>query len=152
MLDDKDNNEPNLSIVNEEERKANKRKAMLIMKKDLNRTKFVQVIQENILYNNMTRNIAIQVGKILNGIVEEASGNGWKISIANGKQTILVRVMNPGSGKRVKPYFRISVNGKGALTAEGKFSSDRELTHIDIDNTSDAIQQILNIINLYRGK
>lgn len=42
--------EPNLSIVNEEERKANTRRAMLVMKKDLNRTKFVQVIQENLLY------------------------------------------------------------------------------------------------------
>ncbi len=59
--------------------------------------------------------------------------------------------MDAGSGGRDKPYFRISIDGKGSLTAEGYFSNDPALTHIDIDNASDAVKQIENIINLYRG-
>lgn len=41
---------PDLSIVNEQEQKASKRNAMVIMKRNTNKTRFVQIIQENICY------------------------------------------------------------------------------------------------------
>jgi hypothetical protein len=41
---------PDLSIVNEQEQKASKRNAMLIMKRNTNKTRFVQIIQENLRY------------------------------------------------------------------------------------------------------
>jgi hypothetical protein len=41
---------PDLSIVNEQEQKASKRNAILIMKRNTNKTRFVQIIQENLRY------------------------------------------------------------------------------------------------------
>lgn len=54
-----------------------------------------------------TKNAASAVGKELNGTVTELK-NGWKVEIPNGKKTIVVRIMNEGSGGRSEPYFRVS--------------------------------------------
>lgn len=58
--------------------------------------------------------------------------------------------MEAGSGGRNEPYFRVSIDGKGSLTLEGKVSNDRSLTYIDI--TDDALKQIDIMIKAYKGK
>ncbi len=60
------------------------------------------------------------------------------------------KVMEAGSGGRNKPYFRVSIDGKGSLTRDGKIFNDRSLPHIDI--TDDALKQIDIMIKSYKGK
>lgn len=55
--------------------------------------------------------------------------------------------MNAGSGQRTKPYFRVSIPEKSALTLEGKFSHKPSSTHIDL--TNDYLKQIRNMIEKY---
>lgn len=76
--------------------------------------------------------------------------NGYKVEIPNGRKSIVVRIMNEGSGGRGKPYYRVSIDGKGSLTPEGIISSDRGLTHIDLSENS--MSEISNIINNYLGR
>lgn len=76
--------------------------------------------------------------------------NGYKVEIPNGRKPIVVRIMDEGSGGRGKPYYRVSIDGKGSLTPEGIISSDRGLTHIDLSENS--ISEITNIINKYLGR
>nr|NNM90395.1 hypothetical protein [Bacilli bacterium] len=99
-----------------------------------------------------TQSVADKVASELGGNVSKIDGdvNSWKVNIPNGKRPIIVRIMEAGSGGRANPYFRVSVDGKPALTLEGKFSSDHGLTHFDLSNES--VQQILNIIDKYRGR
>ena len=58
--------------------------------------------------------------------------------------------MEAGSVGRNEPYYRVSIDGKGSLTLDGKISNDRSLTHIDI--TDDALKQIDIMIKAYKGK
>lgn len=58
--------------------------------------------------------------------------------------------MDEGSGGRSKPYYRVSIDGKGSLTPEGKIFSDRGLTHIDLSEYS--LSEITNIVNNYLGR
>ncbi|WP_249921837.1 hypothetical protein A5821_001331 [Enterococcus sp. 7F3_DIV0205] len=76
--------------------------------------------------------------------------NGYKVEILNGRKPIVVRIMDEGSGGRGKPYYRVSIDGKGSLTPEGIISSDRGLTHIDLSENS--MGEITNIINNYLGR
>jgi hypothetical protein len=76
--------------------------------------------------------------------------NGYKVEIPNGRKPIVVRIMDEGSGGRGKPYYRVSIDGKGSLTPEGIISSDRGLTHIDLSENS--MSEITNIINNYLGR
>jgi hypothetical protein len=76
--------------------------------------------------------------------------NGYKVEIPNGRKPIVVRIMDEGSGGRGKPYYRVSIDGKGSLTPEGIISSDRGLTHIDLSENS--LSEITNIINNYLGR
>jgi len=52
--------------------------------------------------------LAKKVAKKHGGTLERAKGNGWKVSILDGKHCYRVRVMNAGSGNRKKAYYRIS--------------------------------------------
>lgn len=99
-----------------------------------------------------TQSLADKVASELGGNVSKIDGdvNSWKVNIPNGKRPIIFRIMEAGSSGRANPYFRVSVDGKPALTLEGKFSSDHGLTHFDLSNES--VQQILNIIDKYRGR
>ncbi len=83
-------------------------------------------------YVNNIKGLADDIGNKLDGSVSNAKGKGYKVNIPNGNKTITVRIMDKGSGGRDKPYFRVSVNGKGSITLDGKISNDRALTHIDI--------------------
>ena len=76
--------------------------------------------------------------------------NGYKVEIPNGKKPIVVRIMDEVSGGRGKPYYRVSIDGKGSLTPEGIISSDRGLTHIDLGENS--MSEITNIIINYLGR
>lgn len=101
-------------------------------------------------YVNNTQGLADDIGSKLGGTISNAKGKGYKVQIPNGNKPITVRVMEAGSGGRNKPYFRVSIDGKGSLTLDGKISNDRSLTHIDI--TDDALKQIDIMIKSYKGK
>jgi hypothetical protein len=96
-------------------------------------------------------NASNAIAKNLGGKVTTLK-NGYKIEIpnANGKKPIVVRVMNEGSGGRTEPYFRVSIDGKGSYTLDGKLSNDKGLTHIDMSN--DYLKQIIKIVNSIKGK
>ncbi len=82
------------------------------------------------------------------GEVKNASnGKGKVITIQNKKQTIVIRLMEPGSGGREEAYWRMSVGGK-ALDKSGNYSSDAARTHIDLDESS--IQTIKNLIKKFK--
>ncbi|MGT2973500.1 hypothetical protein BVE84_10125 [Streptococcus azizii] len=70
---------------------------------------------------------------------------GYSLTLENGKEKLTLRIMDSGSGGRMKPYYRISTSKKGTLTEFGVPSSDRGLTHIDVDeNSVDNIKKIID--------
>jgi len=73
-------------------------------------------------------NMAITRGmaKLIGGSVAGAQGNGLRIKVGN----LLLRVMTTGG--RNTNYFRLSREGKGAITLAGKYSSSAGATHIRI--------------------
>ena len=77
------------------------------------------------------------IAKFTKASTEAVRGNGWKLTIKN----YTVRIMNKG-GYRTN-YFRISHIAKGAMTIAGKYSSDRALTHIQIN-----LENIIKLIVL----
>jgi len=83
--------------------------------------------------------IAGGMARLVGGVLSAAKGNGWIINV--GRLTL--RIMTESSS-RVN-YFRLSMEGKGAMTVLGALSSDRALTHISItfDNIIKIIQTIL---------
>ncbi|MED0673662.1 hypothetical protein P4S95_26205 [Aneurinibacillus aneurinilyticus] len=97
-----------------------------------------------------TNSLADDVARALGGHLSPAKGKGYKIEIPNGRKPITVRVMEAGSGGRSKPYFRVSIDGKGSLTLDGKLSNDPKLTHIDL--TENSLKQIEQMIKNYKGK
>ncbi|MCL6457003.1 MAG: hypothetical protein K6T85_03265, partial [Gorillibacterium sp.] len=96
-----------------------------------------------------TQNAAKSVGKELGGTVSELK-NGWKVEIPNGNKPIVVRIMNEGSGGRSQPYFRVSIDGKGSFTLDGKLSNDKGLTHIDMNDNY--FKQIIEIVKYVYDK
>ena len=99
-----------------------------------------------------TKEAAEKIATAFKGaILEEAwSEKGWRIYIPNGRRRLVVRIMEAGSGERKKPYFRISLDGKGALTSAGKLSTEHVVTHIDL--TSAYLSQIKEMISQYNIK
>lgn len=81
--------------------------------------------------------LAKLIAKLVKGSLSSASGNGWKIKV--GK--VLLRIMSSGGGRT--NYFRITLEGKGAMTLSGVLSSDQAQTHINI-----TIKNIIKIIKL----
>lgn len=96
-----------------------------------------------------SKSAANTISKKLGGTVT-ALKNGYKVEIKNGKKPIVVRLMNAGSGGRSKPYFRVSVDGKGSYTLNGNLSSDKSLTHINMSSSYSS--QISKIVNSIKGK
>lgn len=58
--------------------------------------------------------------------------------------------MNTGSGGRAKPYFRVSIDGKGSYTIKGKLSWDKGQTHIDLGDNF--LSQITKMVNAAKRK
>lgn len=77
--------------------------------------------------------------------------NGFKFSIQRNGHTLEIRIMDSGSGGRMKPYIRISIPGKQAFDIYGFPSSDRALTHIDLDaiTVAEIVQLIQKIMEEY---
>ncbi|WP_339210254.1 RHS repeat-associated core domain-containing protein [Aeribacillus sp. FSL K6-8210] len=94
-----------------------------------------------------TYRLAKKVSKKFGGTLGRTKGDGWKVTIADGRKPLVVRVMNKG-GIRNKPYFRISKDGRGSLKLNGEWSSHRELTHINVSRRS--YKQIVRAISKYR--
>jgi hypothetical protein len=79
------------------------------------------------------------------GTVSELK-NGYKITIAVGRKPLTIRLMNAGSGGRANAYGRISIDGKGSFSTSGALSSDRGLTHFDL-NPKTMVQDIKSVVN-----
>ncbi|MGT2964060.1 hypothetical protein [Streptococcus acidominimus] len=94
--------------------------------------------------NDMANEIAEKTG----GVVKQLK-NGYKVEVSNGSKPIVIRLMDTGSGQRLQPYFRVSIDGRGSLDINGQLSSNRADTHIDISGKS--VEQILDMIEKYRG-
>lgn len=114
----------------------------------------VELLQQRIQVRNVvnkvsTNNATKVIAKELKGTASQLK-NGYKIEIPNGNRPIVVSMMNECSGGRTNPYFRVSINGKGLLTFDGKLPNDRGLTPIDL--TDDYLNQINNMITIFLRK
>ncbi len=85
-----------------------------------------------------------QIASTTNGTLEKIKGDvdSYKIII----DKILIHIMDAGSGQRSIPYDRISFGSIGSLDVNGKPSSERGITHIDIIDPNQAYEQIMNIL------
>lgn len=82
------------------------------------------------------------------GSVKEAkNGKGKVITIPNKKQTIVIRLMEAGSGGRKEAYWRMSVGNK-SINRAGNFSNNASETHISLQESS--LSTILNLIKKYK--
>lgn len=89
-----------------------------------------------------------QITKAYGGSVKNASnGKGKVITIPNKSQTIVVRLMEAGSGGRKDAYWRMSVGNK-ALNRAGNYSSNANETHITLQESSP--KTIINIIKKFK--
>ncbi|WP_404447553.1 SAR2788 family putative toxin [Sutcliffiella horikoshii] len=95
--------------------------------------------------------IDLAIDKIVDsygGEVKNAkTGKGKVITIPNKKQTIVIRLMEPGSGGRPDGYWRMSVGGK-TINRAGNYSSNAAETHISLQDSS--ISTILKMIKKYK--
>ena len=97
---------------------------------------------------NLANDVADEFGTEAN----PARGNDWEVTLEGvgpGRRNIVTRMMWEG-GERDNPYYRVGVDGLGGLTEDGRFSSDRRLTHHDID-LSNLPQHFRDIVNLIKG-
>lgn len=93
---------------------------------------------------------AKKVQKSVGGSLSRAkSGKGWRLhtKVSNNK-TVTTRFMNGGSGKRKKPYYRISHQDKGSVDRYGNYSNNRDVTHINLRRGSH--RNISKIIKRWR--
>jgi hypothetical protein len=89
--------------------------------------------------------LAQRVGEATGVAVKPASGSGFRLRIPSKPRDLLLRMMHPGSGGREVAYWRMSIDGKQALTRTGESSMDPKLTHIDIDEGSfDDIMRLIS--------
>lgn len=89
-----------------------------------------------------------QITKAYGGTVKNASnGKGKIITIPNKKQTIVVRLMEAGSGGRKDAYWRASVGNKSVNRA-GNYSSNASETYITLQESSP--KTIINIIKKFK--
>ncbi|HKZ55890.1 MAG TPA: RHS repeat-associated core domain-containing protein, partial [Anaerolineales bacterium] len=96
----------------------------------------------------LARRVASETG----GTEALAQGDGWRVTIpraAPGRRNIVIRIMNSG-GVRGEPYFRVSVDGKGALALDGSWSSSPLLTHHAL--TPDSLDIIKRLVQIARIK
>jgi hypothetical protein len=98
--------------------------------------------------NLAVKQVAVSVSEKLGGTLNRAQGKGWTIDIPYENKLIVIRIMEALSGHRTKPYYRVAISGKTALTIQGKYSNEPNLTHIDLSR--DYMQQIINIIESYK--
>ncbi len=95
-------------------------------------------------------NVAQKVASNLKGLIYEAKNNkGWKILVPYKRdRDIIVRLMNKGSGGKEYPYYRITVDKRGAMLPDGSgWSNDLEKTHIKFsDNYLEDIERLVSII------
>jgi hypothetical protein len=93
--------------------------------------------------------IAQQVADNTGGILDPAKGNGWKVTLQGAAEgnNIVARIMVSGGG-RLEPYYRVAVQNVGAVTSNGQFSSDQQLTHhlINLINPAETVNNIVNLI------
>jgi RHS repeat-associated protein len=94
--------------------------------------------------------IALQVANHTGGVLSSAQGSGWRITFEGASSTgknIVARVMISGGG-RLEAYYRVAVDGIGAVTSNGQFSTNPLLTHhaINLLNPNQAITEITNLI------
>ncbi|WP_445491768.1 hypothetical protein [Niallia sp. 03133] len=75
------------------------------------------------------------------------NGKGKVITIPNKKQTIVIRLMEAGSGGRDEAYWRMSVGNK-AVNRAGNFSDNANETNITLQESS--ISTIINLIKKYK--
>ncbi|UAL45543.1 SAR2788 family putative toxin [Sutcliffiella horikoshii] len=75
------------------------------------------------------------------------NGKGKVITIPNKNQTIVIRLMEAGSGGRKEAYWRMSVGNK-ALNRAGNYSNNANETHITLQESS--ISTIINLIKRYK--
>jgi len=90
----------------------------------------------------VARGLAEQVAAQTGGKLVQIGSKGYKVIIPRGGREIVVRIMQEGGGRT--NYWRVSIAGKQAFTAEGIASTDRALTHIPIGRGS--LDQILNVL------
>jgi hypothetical protein len=84
-----------------------------------------------------------QVTKAYGGRLLYTKGQGYQIVIPNGKKEIIIRIMDKG-GQQLQPYWRVSVDGKGAFSMTGKIETIPELTHHPL--TENSLSQITHIL------
>ena len=105
----------------------------------------------------IVRNLADQVAEGTGGVLGEASGSGWKITVPNATAnkgfTIVVRIME-SSKQRAEPYVRVAVGTITSLTVDGQPSNDAALTHININlsNPSETLNQVLHMIDAAKSQ
>lgn len=81
--------------------------------------------------------VAGRVAEAAGGVVEPlAKSEGFKVTVMEGKTAIVARIKSTGE-------MRVSVAGKGGMTAAGDLSSDRALTHFE-NLSSDQLSALLN--------
>lgn len=91
------------------------------------------------LASKINEGIARGIARLVGASINSASGSGWILKV--GKLTI--RIMTESS-YRVN-YFRLSMEGKGAMTLLGALSSNAAATHINI-TISNIIQLVATIL------
>ncbi len=98
------------------------------------------------------KDLAEKIAKKFDAKISQTKNeNGFKLSIQRGNHTLEIRIMDSGSGGRMKPYFRISIPGKQVFDINGFPSSDKALTHIDLDTitVTEIVQLIQKIMEEY---
>ncbi|WP_433958083.1 SAR2788 family putative toxin [Cytobacillus horneckiae] len=89
-----------------------------------------------------------QITKAYGGTVKNAkNGKGKVITIPNKKQTIVIRLMEAGSGGRKEAYWRMSVGNKSVNRA-GNYSNNANETHITLQESSPST--IIKLIKKYK--
>ncbi|WP_203363826.1 RHS repeat-associated core domain-containing protein, partial [Bacillus sp. REN10] len=84
-----------------------------------------------------TYRLAKKVSKKHNGTFGRAKGNGWTVTISDGKKhNYMVRLMNKGSGGRSKPYYKISHTRYDAFDRHGNRTNDPAKVHMNLSRKS----------------
>ena len=96
------------------------------------------------LAHQINKLIAYGIASLFGSVLNPAKGDGLKIKIGN----LLLRIMTSGGGRF--NYFKLSMDGKGALTLAGDLSNDLSLIHIPI--TIESIVKIVRLIKKLLGR
>lgn len=73
---------------------------------------------------------------------------GYVIHLQKGRKSLQIRIMDKG-GQQLQPYWRVTIDGKGAFTSSGQLTSDKAISHIPINSQS--YKNILEIIKQQMG-